>query len=98
MSSARRSPVRRSGGCLVPRVWPGVKSESRWPAAPYKPRTKGKAEVREEVKSLGDLNTRLEGWLEWYNYSRPHASLAEGAPGRCYRPSPRAAPAELGCL
>ena len=80
-------------------------------AAPYKPRTKGKvekffsflqrdflAEVREEVKSLGDLNTRLEGWLEWYNYRRPHASLAEGAPGRCYRPSRRAAPVELESL
>ncbi len=77
-------------------------------AAPYKPRTKGKVEkffsfvqrdfldeVRDQVRSLEDLNGRLSQWLQWYNQQRPHASLAEGAPARHYRASRRSAPENL---
>jgi len=77
-------------------------------AAPYKPRTKGKVEkffsfvqrdfleeVRDQVRSVDDLNGRLGQWLQWYNYQRPHASLAEGMPARHYRASRRGAPENL---
>jgi len=80
-------------------------------AAPYKPRTKGKverffsfvqrhflAEHRERVRSLEELNHKLEGWLEWYNYRRPHAGLLAGTPAQHYRGSQHAAPANLETL
>jgi len=50
------------------------------------------------VRSLQDLNARFEQWLDWYNVQRPHASLVQGPPARQYRPSRRAAPAELDSL
>lgn len=77
-------------------------------AKPYKPRTKGKierffsflqrdflAEVRDRVQSLEELNEKLGEWLTWYNWRRPHGSLAEGTPGQHYRGSQRAAPPQL---
>lgn len=77
-------------------------------AAPYKPRTKGKvekffsflqrdflAEVRDSVRSLEELNAKLQAWLDWYNHLRPHASLAQGTPAQHYRSSRTAAPANL---
>lgn len=80
-------------------------------AAPYKPRTKGKierffsfvqrdflTEVRAQVRSLPELNARLEAWVEWYNWRRPHASLGKGTPGQRYRGSQRAAPTNLESL
>jgi len=80
-------------------------------AAPYKPRTKGKierffsflqrdflAEVKTQVHSLAELNEKLEAWIEWYNWRRPHASLGEGTPGQHYRGSQRAAPTNLETL
>jgi len=80
-------------------------------AAPYKARTKGKIEKffqfvqrdflvehRGAVRSLQDLNARFEQWLDWYNVQRPHASLVQGTPARHWRPSRRAAPAELDSL
>ena len=80
-------------------------------AKPYKPRTKGKierffsflqrdflAEVRDQVTSLAQLNEQLEGWIEWYNWRRPHGSLGEGTPGQHYRSSAQAAPPQLETL
>ena len=80
-------------------------------AAPYKPRTKGKvekffsflqrdflAEVRDSMRSLGQLNARLDQWVHWYNHRRPHASLAQGTPAQHYRPSRNAAPTNLHSL
>jgi len=80
-------------------------------AAPYKPRCKGKierffsfllrdflAEVRGHVHSLEELNGKLERWVEWYNWRRPHSSLAAGPPGQHYHGSQRAAPPELESL
>ena len=80
-------------------------------AAPYKPRTKGKvekffsflqrdflAEVRDSVRSLEELNARLQEWVDWYNQRRPHASLAQGTPAQHYRPSRTGAPANLDSL
>ena len=80
-------------------------------AAPYKPRCKGKierffsfflrdflGEVRNQVTSLEELNAKLETWLEWYNWRRPHSSLGQGTPAQHYRGSQRAAPPELESL
>ncbi len=59
---------------------------------PYRPRTNGKAE-RFIRTMLGDWaygaiyrnsakrTTALSGWLEFYNWSRPHGSLAKKPPG-----------------
>jgi transposase InsO family protein len=80
-------------------------------AAAYKPRTKGKiekffqfvqrdflSEHSNSVRSLDDLNARFAGWVDWYNLKRPHASLSDGTPARHFRPSSRAAPAQLDSL
>lgn len=80
-------------------------------AAPYKPRTKGKverffsflqrdflAEINSQVRSLEELNQRLEEWLQWYNYRRSHASLAQGTPAQHYRASRRSAPQNLNSI
>lgn len=77
-------------------------------AKPYKPRTKGKvekfiqfvehdflAEVKDEIKDLGDLNRRWQEWVDWYNERRPHASLGDLPPARRFQASRRAAPPEL---
>lgn len=80
-------------------------------AAPYKPRTKGKvekffsflqrdflAEVRDSVRSLEELNAKLQAWLDWYNQRRPHTSLAQGTPAQHYRPSRNPAPPNLDSI
>jgi len=77
-------------------------------AKAYKPRTKGKVEkfigflqrdfiweVRDQVKSLLDLQARWEEWCQWYNQRRPHASLGDLPPAHRYHASRRAAPTEL---
>jgi transposase InsO family protein len=77
-------------------------------AKPYKPRTKGKIEkfigflqrdfiweVKDQVHSLPELQTRWERWRQWYNHRRPHASLGDLPPAHRYQASRRAAPAAL---
>jgi len=80
-------------------------------AKPYKPRTKGKVEkfigfvqrdfiweVKDQIKSLGQLQARWEQWRQWYNQRRPHASLGNLPPAHRYRACRRASPAELDRL
>ncbi len=80
-------------------------------AKAYKPRTKGKVEkfigflerdfiweVKDQAKSLADLQARWEGWRQWYNQRRPHASLGDLPPAHRYRDSRTAAPPHLGKL
>lgn len=77
-------------------------------AKAYKPRTKGKIEkfigflerdfiweVKDQVSSLAELQTRWEEWCQWYNQSRPHSSLGNVPPSTRYAISRRAAPPEL---
>ena len=77
-------------------------------AKAYKPRTKGKIEkfigflerdfiweVKDQVRSLPDLQARWEEWRQWYNHRRPHASLGDLPPAHRYQACRRAAPAEL---
>jgi putative transposase len=77
-------------------------------ARAYKPRTKGKIEkfigflerdfiweVKDQVRSLAELQARWEQWFGWYNQRRPHASLGDLPPAHRYLTSRRAAPPEL---
>jgi transposase InsO family protein len=77
-------------------------------AKAYKPRTKGKIEkfigflqrdfiweVKDQVRSLAELQARWEQWRQWYNHRRPHASLGDLPPAHRYHASRRAAPPEL---
>ncbi len=52
-------------------------------------------EVTEQVTDLADLNTRWTAWVRWYNAQRPHSSLGDVPPARCYQASRRVAPAEV---
>ena len=77
-------------------------------AKAYKPRTKGKIEkfigfverdfiweIKNQLRSLPELQAGWDQWRRWYNERRPHASLGDLPPGHRYRASRRAAPAEL---
>jgi len=77
-------------------------------AKAYKPRTKGKIEkfigflerdfiweVKDQVQSLSELQSRWESWRQWYNHRRPHASLGDLPPAHRWRDPRRGAPAEL---
>lgn len=79
-----------------------------WFAKPYKPRTKGKVEkliqflerdfiweVRDQVRTLSELQAGWEDWCEWYDRRRPHSSLGQLPPAHSYRPSRRPAPLAL---
>jgi hypothetical protein len=67
-------------------------------AAPYHPQTKGKEErfnrfviedflneMREKVRSLGELNVFFHQWRQWYNEVRPHSALGFEPPKSRYR-------------
>ncbi len=77
-------------------------------AAPYHPQTKGKeerfnrfveedflTEVRQNVTSLEDLNTRWRAWQEWYNTQWTHSALGGQPPASRYRPGVSVDPATL---
>jgi transposase InsO family protein len=73
---------------------------------PYHPQTQGKEERfhrtlqqdllnRHDWRDLAQASTRFDAYREHYNHERPHEALALAVPASCYRPSPRAFPAQL---
>ena len=70
---------------------------------PYHPQTCGKVErfhqtlkkwlaKQPKVTSMGDIQTQLDHFREYYNFTRPHRALDRATPMQAYNARPKAQP------